>query len=234
MRLECQEVARTFATPAGEVTALRGVSLAVDPGELLVVRGPSGAGKTTLLNILAGIDLPTSGRVMLGGGAEQIVLSGLSDDDRAHVRAQRIGYVFQAFGLIPVLSAQENVEIPLRLAGMAAAERRDRAREALEQVGLAEHTRQRPGELSGGQQQRVGIARALAARPDVLIADEPTGQLDSETAGRVMDLIHELVASAGVAAVVATHDPEAAERADRVVTLRAGAVSTQGVPDGAA
>ncbi|PFG20395.1 ABC transporter ATP-binding protein [Serinibacter salmoneus] len=222
MRLACDDVTRVFATPAGEVAALRGVSLAVEPGELLVVRGPSGAGKTTLLNILAGIDLPTSGSVTMGQGEDRTVISALGDDARAALRAQRIGYVFQAFGLIPVLSAQENVEIPLRLAGMSPTQRRERARQALEQVGLADHVRQRPGELSGGQQQRVGIARALAGRPDVLIADEPTGQLDSETAARVMDLIHDLVASASVAAVVATHDPEAAERADRVLTLRAG------------
>lgn len=213
--LRAQEVTRVFRTGAVEVHALRGVSLAVAPGELLVVRGPSGSGKTTLLNVLGGLDRPTTGRVLLGDRE----LSALPEDEVLALRRTRLGYVFQSFGLIPVLSAAENVEVPLRLLELPAAERDERVRRALETVGLAGHAHQRPAELSGGQQQRVGIARALVAEPDVLLADEPTGQLDSRTAAVVSDLIRDLTHRRGVAAVVTTHDQVLMERADRVVEL---------------
>ncbi|NNU28282.1 ABC transporter ATP-binding protein [Isoptericola sediminis] len=214
-----EDVRRTFGRGAGEVHALRGVSVAVAPGELLVVRGPSGSGKTTLLNVLGGLDRPTSGRVWL----DDRELTAMDEDAVLALRRDEIGYVFQSFGLLPVLSAAENVEVPLRLRRVPAAERAERVAEALDRVGLAEHADQRPYELSGGQQQRVGIARALVAAPRVLLADEPTGQLDTATGRRVMDVLAELVHAEGVAAVVTTHDPELVRRADRVVDLHDGA-----------
>ena len=216
--LRAESVSRVFEGRGGAVHAVDDVSLEVHPGELLVITGRSGAGKTTLLNLLGGLDRPTSGRVLLGDDD----LSSLGEDALAAVRRDRLGYVFQSFGLIPVLSAAENVEVPLRLARMDPEEREARVAESLELVGLAAHAAQRPYELSGGQQQRVGIARALAARPQVLLADEPTGQLDSGTAATVMDLIGELVHARGVAAVVTTHDAALVSRADRVVELHDG------------
>jgi putative ABC transport system ATP-binding protein len=216
--LRAESVSRVFEGRGEAVHAVDDVSLEVHPGELLVITGRSGAGKTTLLNLLGGLDRPTSGRVHLGDDE----LSALGEDELAAVRRDRLGYVFQSFGLIPVLSAAENVEVPLRLARMDAAARAERVAESLELVGLAAHAAQRPYELSGGQQQRVGIARALAARPQVLLADEPTGQLDSGTAATVMDLIGELVHARGVAAVVPTHDAALVSRADRVLELHDG------------
>jgi putative ABC transport system ATP-binding protein len=224
--LRAEAVSRTYEGRGAAVTAVDDVSLEVAPGELVVVTGRSGAGKTTLLNLLGGLDRPSSGRVLLGDDD----LSSLDDDALAAVRRDRVGYVFQSFGLIPVLSAAENVEVPLRLQRVPAAEREARVAEALELVGLAGHAAQRPYELSGGQQQRVGIARALAARPSVLLADEPTGQLDSGTAATVMGLITELVHAKGVGAVVTTHDANLVQRADRVVELHDGRVTRVSAP----
>lgn len=211
---------RRYGSGQIAVEALAGVDVEVRAGRLTVVRGPSGSGKTTLLNLLGGLDRPTSGRVLLGDD----VLSELSEAELAAARRDRIGYVFQNFGLIPVLSATENVEVPLRLRRMERGQRDERVTEVLELVGLIRHAGQRPGELSGGQQQRVGVARALVARPEVLIADEPTGQLDSETAERIMDLILEVTRIRGTATVVATHDPLLISRADEVLELRDGRV----------
>jgi len=211
---------RRYGSGQTAVEALAGVDIEVRAGRLTVVRGPSGSGKTTLLNLLGGLDRPTSGRVLLGDD----VLSELSEAELAAARRDRIGYVFQNFGLIPVLSAAENVEVPLRLRRMERGQRDERVAEVLELVGLTRHAGQRPGELSGGQQQRVGMARALVARPEVLIADEPTGQLDSETAERIMDLILEVTRIRGTATVVATHDPLLISRADEVLELRDGRV----------
>jgi putative ABC transport system ATP-binding protein len=218
--LRCADVTRTFGRGDAQVHALQGVTLEVAAGELLVVRGPSGSGKTTLLNVLGGLDAPTSGRVWLG----ERELTAVPADEVLAARRDEIGYVFQSFGLVPVLSAAENVEVPLRLRRVPAGERAERVADALERVGLSGHADQRPYELSGGQQQRVGIARALVAEPRVLLADEPTGQLDSATGRRVMDLLRELVHTAGTAAVVTTHDPELVARADRVVDLHDGAL----------
>jgi ABC transporter related len=211
---------RRYGSGQTAVEALAGVDIEVRAGRLTVVRGPSGSGKTTLLNLLGGLDRPTGGRVLLGDD----VLSELSEAELAAARRDRIGYVFQNFGLIPVLSAAENVEVPLRLRRMERGQRDERVAEVLELVGLTRHAGQRPGELSGGQQQRVGVARALVARPEVLIADEPTGQLDSETAERIMDLILEVTRIRGTATVVATHDPLLISRADEVLELRDGRV----------
>ncbi len=216
-----EDLVREFGRGGGSVRAVDGVTLEVAPGELVVLRGPSGSGKTTLLNLLGGLDRPTSGRVLLGGGRD---LTAMGEAEALAVRREEVAFVLQSFGLVPVLSAAENVEVPLRLRRTPAAERERRVAEALDAVGLAPHARQRPYELSGGQQQRVGLARALVAEPRVLLADEPTGQLDSTNATVVMDLVRDLVHSRQVAAVVATHDPLLVERADRVVDLvrRAG------------
>lgn len=211
---------RTFRSGAGEVHACVDIDIEVNEGELVVVRGASGAGKTTLLNLLGGLDRPTAGRVWIG----DVEATSLDENALAVLRRERLGFVFQSFGLIPILSAAENVELPLRITGTDPAERDRRVTEALGLVGLGDHAAQRPGELSGGQQQRVGIARAIAGRPHVLIADEPTGQLDSRTAATVMDLIGDLVHSQGLAAIVSTHDPLLVQRADRVLDLHDGRV----------
>ncbi|MDR6612104.1 ABC transporter ATP-binding protein [Leifsonia sp. 1010] len=211
-------VTRTFETAAGTVTALAEASLTVRPGELVVVKGPSGSGKTTLLNVLSGLDRASSGRVVLDG----VDLSTASEAQLVELRRRSTGFVFQSFGLVPVLSAAENVELPLRLLGIAPAERDARVEALLDSVGLGGHARQRPTELSGGQQQRVGIARALAGEPRILFADEPTGQLDSVTGRAIMDLLVDLVHGEGIAAVVTTHDPLLMARADRVLELHDG------------
>lgn len=221
--LRAEKLTRTFSSSAGDVHACVEIDIEVHPGELVVVRGASGAGKTTLLNLLGGLDRPTSGRVWIG----DVEASSLDEDALAQLRREQLGFVFQSFGLIPVLSAAENVELPLRIARLDPGERDRRVAEALQLVGLADHAAQRPGELSGGQQQRVGIARAIVASPRVLIADEPTGQLDSRTASTVMDLIGDLVHTQGIAAVVSTHDPLLVQRADRVVELHDGRITAE-------
>lgn len=216
--LRAEGVTRVFGSGSGAVAALRGVDVEVASGELVVVRGASGSGKTTLLTLLGGLDRPTSGTVHLDGAD----LARLPEQDLLRLRRTRLAFVFQTFGLVPVLTAAENVEVPLRLLEVPAPERERRVAAALDSVGLGPHGPQRPGELSGGQQQRVGIARALVAEPDVLLADEPTAQLDSGTAGTVMDLLADLTRRRGVATVVTTHDPLLADRADRVLELRSG------------
>lgn len=219
--LRAEQVSRRFGEGEAAVDALAEVDVSIPAGALTVVFGPSGSGKTTLLNLLGGLDRPTGGRILLD---EERIFSELKEADVLQVRRDRIGYVFQTFGLIPVLSAAENVEVPLRLLNLAPAERKQRVEEALEWVGLARHAGQRPYELSGGQQQRVGIARALVARPDILIADEPTGQLDHDTALSVMDLLAELTRSQDIASVISTHDPLFIQRADHRVELHDGRV----------
>lgn len=220
-RIAGRSLKRVFGSGATEVHALDGVSIEAHGGELTVVTGPSGSGKTTLLNLLGGLDRPTSGQVLLDDGR---VLSELPEAEVLATRRERIGYVFQSFGLIPVLSAAENVEVPLRLTATDPKDRDERVAAMLERVGLARHAKQRPYELSGGQQQRVGVARALVSGPDILIADEPTGQLDSETAATIMDLVVDLTHELGIATIVTTHDPLLMERADRVVRLLDGVV----------
>ncbi|MFY1576560.1 ABC transporter ATP-binding protein [Verrucosispora sp. WMMD703] len=200
------------------VHAVRDVSLRAGRGELVAVRGRSGAGKTTLLNLIGGLDRPTSGRVWVAGQE----VTAASEKDLLRLRRDTIGFVFQSFGLVPILSAAENVGVPMRLAKVPAADREQRVSVLLELVGLGGHAAQRPYEMSGGQQQRVAIARALANDPALLIADEPTGQLDSETGRAVMDLLRALVHARGMTALVATHDPTLVELADRVLVLRDG------------
>ncbi len=209
---------RVFSTAAGEVRACDGVDLEARPGELVVVRGRSGSGKTTLLGLLGGLDRPTAGEVRVHGRN----LAELSDEEVSQLRRGTLGYVFQSFGLLPMLSAAENVEVPLRALRTPPDERDERVAEVLELVGLGGHERQRPYELSGGQQQRVALARALAPRPEILLADEPTGQLDSETAFRVLDMIGELVDSQGIAAIVTTHFAPLMQRATRLLVMHDG------------
>ena len=216
--LRAAGLTRVFGEGATSVTACSDVSFNLSSGQLLVIRGRSGSGKTTLLNLVGALDRPTAGSVSLDG----LDLTAMSEADLVDIRRERLGFVFQNFGLIPALSAAENIELPLRLAGMDAAARADRVAELLDAVGLTRHARQRPAELSGGQQQRVGIARAIAREPEVLLADEPTGQLDSTTGASMMELIVSLVRGKGIAALVATHDPALIERADVSLELRDG------------
>ena len=197
-----RDVARTFGRGDTAVHALRGVSFTIRAGQLVTVRGRSGSGKTTLLNIIGGLDSPTSGTVSVAGRE----LTAMTDRERLLLRRSTVGFIFQSFGLIPTLSAAENVGIPLRITGTDLGAREERVRMLLSVVGLEGHAAQRPGELSGGEQQRVAIARALAASPDLLIADEPTGQLDSETGRQIMRLLQAVVRSEGITALVATHD----------------------------
>jgi putative ABC transport system ATP-binding protein len=218
--IEATGLTRTYGQGAAAVHAVAGVDLAVRTGELVIVRGRSGAGKTTLLNLLGGLERPTEGVVLLAGDD----LATLGTEQLAALRRRELGTVVQSFDLIPVLSAAENVEVPLRIARTPVAERDARVRELLGLVGLADHAAQRPPELSGGQQQRVAIARALAARPRLLLADEPTGQLDSETAASIMALLRTLVDETGLAAVVSTHDPRVAQFADRVLEMHDGRI----------
>jgi len=214
-------VTRTFGRGEAEVRALRGVSCTIGRGELAVLTGRSGSGKTTLLNVIGGLDRPTSGSVLVAGQD----VTAMGERERTAFRRDRVAFVFQSFGLIPILSAAENAGVPLRIAGVPAREREERVGLMLALVGLAEHARQRPGELSGGQQQRVAIARALAGRPELLIADEPTGQLDSQTGRQIMRLLSAVVRSEGITALVATHDPVLIDLADRLLTLDDGVLA---------
>jgi putative ABC transport system ATP-binding protein len=215
-----QNLVRTYGSGDTAVQAVRGASFSVPRGELVVLKGRSGSGKTTLLNMVGGLDRPDSGRVSVDGTE----LAGLGEKELLALRRDRIGFVFQSFGLIPILTAAENVGVPLRLRRTERRERDARVALLLSLVGLDDHAAQRPGELSGGQQQRVAIARALANRPALLIADEPTGQLDADTGRAVMELLGAIVHSENVTALVATHDPQLMELADRVMELRDGRI----------
>ncbi len=211
---------RDFPMGAGTVHALRGIDLVVPRGQLVAVIGRSGSGKTTLLNLLGGLDRPTAGSVRFDG----VELAHLGEGALVQLRRRRIGFVFQAFGLLPILSAAENVEVPMRLLRTDPIERAERVRTLLDLVGLGERIHHRPHELSGGEQQRVALARALANRPELLVADEPTGHLDSQTGRSIMRLIQSLVRHEGATAIVATHDPVLVDVADRVIELSDGQV----------
>ena len=211
-------VARTFGSGETAVPALRDVSFSVGRGQLVVVYGRSGSGKTTLLNIVGGLDSPTSGTIHVAGQE----LSSMTEHDRRMMRRTTVAFIFQSFGLIPMLSAAENVGIPLRIAGAARRAREERTRLLLSVVGLEEHAGKRPAELSGGQQQRVAVARALSGRPELLIADEPTGQLDSETGRQIIRLLRTVIRAEGITALVASHDTELMDLADEVLRLEDG------------
>ncbi|HEY6748036.1 MAG TPA: ABC transporter ATP-binding protein [Mycobacteriales bacterium] len=218
--LVAERVRKVYRTGDVEVTALRGLDLEVDAGELVAVMGPSGSGKTTLLNCLSGLDDIDSGRVLIGGKD----LFAMSDADRTEHRARSMGFVFQSFNLIPVFTAAENVELPLLLVGTDRLAARSRALAMLDRVGLAHRATHRPNEMSGGEQQRVTIARALVARPAIVWADEPTGNLDTVMAEQVMDLLRQLNAEEGQTIVLVTHDPSIGAMAGRLVRMRDGAL----------
>ncbi|HEX4811684.1 MAG TPA: ABC transporter ATP-binding protein [Nonomuraea sp.] len=211
---------KMYRTGPREVAALRDVSFSVRPGELVAIRGRSGSGKTTLLNQIGGLDRPDAGQVIVSGHD----VTAMSEEALLELRRDVVGFVFQSFGLIPVLSAAENVGVPMRLARTPTDERDSRVRVLLALVGLEQQANQRPYELSGGQRQRVAIARSLANRPRLLLADEPTGQLDSQTGRQIMELLRAVVRSEGVTALVATHDPSLITLADRVLEIRDGAL----------
>jgi putative ABC transport system ATP-binding protein len=217
--LHLERISKTYRMGGSEVRALRDVSLDVGFGEFTAVMGASGSGKSTLMNVLGCLDRPTGGRYLLEG--EEV--SGLSVERLAELRNRTIGFVFQGFNLLPRTSALENVELPLLYAGVPAAERRARAAEALRAVGLADRAAHHPGEMSGGQQQRVAIARALVNRPSLVLADEPTGNLDSRTSLEVMALFQDLERE-GITVVLVTHEPDIAEFASRVLVMRDGEV----------
>jgi putative ABC transport system ATP-binding protein len=217
--VEARNVSKVFPMAAGPVTALRGVSLSIAPGEYIGVVGPSGCGKSTLLHVLGVVDVPSSGSVYF----DEREIGSLSDAERSRLRLRQIGFVFQRFFLLPMLTAWENVELPQAEAGVSRGERRERTRELLEYVGLGARAGHRPSELSGGEMQRVAIARALANRPRLLLADEPTGELDQATGEHIISLIDRLHAD-GMAVVVVTHDPAVAARAHRLLSMRDGAI----------
>ena len=219
--VEVRDVIRTYGSGATATPALRGVTFSIGEGRLVALRGRSGSGKTTLLNVVGGLDSPDSGTVHVAGQD----VTAMSERERMRLRRETVAYIFQSFGLLPVLSAAENVGVPLRIAGTPPKEREERVALMLSVVGLADHARQRPGELSGGQQQRVAIARSLASRPALLLADEPTGQLDQETGKQIMRLLRAVVRSEGVTALVATHDPVLIDLADEVLSLEDGKIS---------
>jgi putative ABC transport system ATP-binding protein len=216
--LKAENLSKQVSSPEGSLTIVHGVSLDIAAGESVAVVGPSGAGKSTLLALLAGLDLPTTGRVLLAGTD----LTALDEDGRARLRAQRVGFVFQSFHLIPALTALENVMLPLELAGRPDA--RSAAFETLQRVGLKDRTGHYPRQLSGGEQQRVALARAFVTRPAVLFADEPTGNLDTATGGRVGELLFELNANSHTTLVLVTHDRELASRCARIITMEAGRI----------
>jgi putative ABC transport system ATP-binding protein len=220
--IELRKVEKTYLMGGRKVEALRGVDLKIPAGEYASIQGPSGSGKSTLLHLLGALDTPTHGTVLLDGHD----ISRLRDDELARVRGRKIGFIFQAFNLVPTLSALENVELPLIFQGVESHERTDRAQQLLHRVGLSERENHRPKELSGGEQQRVAVARALAAGPELLLADEPTGNLDTKTGGEILALL-EALNREGKTLIIVTHEPEYARRARRRIFIRDGRVERQ-------
>jgi putative ABC transport system ATP-binding protein len=218
--INVRDLVRIYQQGAVEVHALRGVDLAIEKGEFTALAGPSGSGKTTLLNLIGCLDTPTRGSVRVGGRD----VSGMNRSQAADFRLRNIGFVFQAYNLIPVMSAYENAEFILLLQGMPKEERRAIVEPLLEEVGLAAEMKRRPHELSGGQQQRVAVVRAIAAKPRIVLADEPTANLDSETSAELIELMQELNKEHGVTFLFSTHDPVVIERAHRLVKLKDGHV----------
>ncbi len=222
--IEARAIEKEFGSGEARVAALRGLDLAVSRGEFLAIMGPSGSGKSTLLHVLAGIEPPSAGQVLFEGQD----LNRLADRQRTLLRRRQIGFIFQSFNLLPTLTAEENVALPLLLDRVKTNEARRQAREALDVVEMGHRREHLPGKLSGGEQQRVGIARALVIRPTIVLADEPTGSLDSVSGRRVMDLLRNLVDAEQQTLVIITHDPAVAGQADRVLHLRDGRLESDG------
>jgi putative ABC transport system ATP-binding protein len=222
--VQLESLEKTYRLGKVTVEALRGVSLSVREGEFVVVMGPSGSGKTTLLNIIGTLDKPTSGRALIDG--EDIAK--MNDGQLTKLRRHKIGFIFQFHNLIPVLSAQENIQLPLLTSGTKRVVAEERANQLLTQVGLRDRARHLPDELSGGEQQRVAIARALANHPRIILADEPTGDLDTKTGSEVVQIMHEMAKRETAAVIVVTHDPIIAEKADRLIEMRDGRIHETG------
>jgi putative ABC transport system ATP-binding protein len=212
-----------------EIHVLQGLNLDVDKGDFVAFMGPSGSGKTTLLNLIAGLDRPSVGEVWVGGE----LISNMTESELARWRTRHVGFIFQFYHLLPVLTAEENIELPLLLLPLSPKERKEQVRTALELVGLADRGKHRPGQLSGGQQQRVGIARAIVTDPTLIVADEPTGDLDARSAEEILDLLGELQRSLHKTIILVTHDPRAAQRAQRVLHLEKGRLVEQPDAEGA-
>ena len=225
--VECTDIRKTYHQGRVQVPALNGVSLSIEKGGFVAIAGPSGSGKTTMLNIIGGLDLPDSGRAVVDGNA----LEEMSRSDLANLRLQKIGFVFQAYNLIPVLSALENVEFVMLLQGVPAAERHERAKEILDEVGLEGTYDRRPAELSGGQQQRVAVARAIVSDPSIVLADEPTANLDSTNGKGLLEMMKELNQKKKVTFIFSTHDPMVMEYARRLIYLRDGLVADDQVKE---
>jgi putative ABC transport system ATP-binding protein len=220
--VELKDVKKTYRTGPIEVPALRGVSFRVAPGEFLAIAGPSGSGKTTLLNLIGGLDRADAGEVLVEGNNLQL----LSPGELARLRLQRLGFVFQAYNLLPVLTALENAEFTLLLQGVPAEQRKERVQKLFAEIGLAGLEHRRPGELSGGQQQRVAVARAMVTEPALILADEPTANLDSSTATALLEVMEQLNRAHGTTFVYATHDPQVMERARRLIRLHDGEIAS--------
>jgi len=216
--IRIHNLTRVYHLEGEDITAVNTVTLDIYPHQMTAIVGRSGSGKTTLINLIAGLDAPTSGQILMMGKD----LAAMSDDQRLTLRRESLGFVFQNFGLLPLLTAAENISVPLRMRGMPSKEREDRVKQALQWVGLTKRANHRPYELSGGEQQRVAVARALAAQPAVVLADEPTGQLDTQTGRRLLDLLRRLVTDLGITMVVVSHDPQVMAEADVVHEMRDG------------
>ena len=218
--VDAKDLKKVYVMGDVEVHALRGLSIQIERGEVLSIMGPSGSGKSTLMNTLGCLDRPTSGEYYLDGEP----VAEMNDDQLADVRNRKVGFVFQSFNLLPRATALSNVELPLRYSAVSGKERRERAKAALETVGLGDRIYHRPSELSGGQQQRVAIARALINNPAIVMADEPTGNLDTKSGDEIMDVLLKLNQEMGTTLIIVTHDPEVAEQTKRIVTIRDGVV----------
>ena len=221
--VRCEDVQKEFTRGTEVIRVLAGIELSLDAGEFVALMGPSGSGKTTLLNLIGGLDHPTAGTIEVAGQA----LNDLSSRELASWRAEHVGFIFQFYNLLPVLTAQRNVELPLLLTKLSRSDRRRNAATALEIVGLADRASHKPGELSGGQQQRVAIARALVADPTLLVCDEPTGDLDRDTADEILNLLETLNRDYGKTIIMVTHDPKAATHAQRTLHMDKGLLTTE-------
>jgi len=220
--LKMERITKEYKLGKTLVRALRGLDMEINGGEIVAIMGPSGSGKSTLMHILGALDTPTDGKATIDGAD----LAQLRESQLVTLRGKKVGFVFQTFNLIQTLSALQNVELPMIFQGLSRSERTRRAKDLLTRVGLADRIRHKPNELSGGERQRVAVARALANDPEIILADEPTGNLDTESGSAILDLLRQLSVDEGKTVILVTHDPEATEIADRVITLRDGCVSS--------